>query len=335
MKQQTKRSARRLFGSGFVALAVGSLTMAFGAAPAGAIPVAPAMGIAASYSVAGATTVTNTGNSVLSGSVNVYAGTAITGVPPGINAGETVNSGGTAVVAGQVAAAALTAYGQATAASTTVVDNSDLGGQNLTSGVYTASSSMQLTGTLTLTGDASSVFIFQAVSGLNTAVGAHVVLSGPVDPCNVFWQVGSTATIGGSTAFVGTILASTSVSLGTGASLQGRAMANTGAVTLDNNAITSSCTTSTPTTTSVTSTTVPATTTTSTTTTTTVPATTTTVPQTTTTGTPIVKPPKTGGGPLGPNVNGSPLPWLGLLGLLLGGGLVTAAGFRWNRDRHS
>ncbi|MEO9181659.1 MAG: ice-binding family protein, partial [Acidimicrobiales bacterium] len=111
---------------------------------------------------------------------------------------------------------------------------------SLSPGVYSASSAMSLTGTVTLVGDANSVFIFQAVSSLTANPGSNVVLSGGVRACNVFWQVGSSATLDTTSAFAGTILALTSISMKTGATLQGRALARNGAVTLDDNTITTS-----------------------------------------------------------------------------------------------
>jgi serine protease AprX len=131
-----------------------------------------------------------------------------------------------------------TAYNAAAAApSTSNVTVVDLGGKTLTPGVYTAAAGMALTGTvpLTLSGSADSVFIFQAGSTLITGANSSVVLSGGVQASNLFWQVGSSATLGTGTAFKGNILALTSITVTTGASIDGRALARNGAVTLDNN----------------------------------------------------------------------------------------------------
>jgi len=115
----------------------------------------------------------------------------------------------------------------------------DLMGLTLTEGTYkTSSSTMISAGTLTLTGNANSVFVFQIGSTLTTLPGTQVVLSGGVLAKNVFWQVGSSATLGVGSSFSGTILALQSITLDTGASLQGRALARNGAVTLDSNVIT-------------------------------------------------------------------------------------------------
>ena len=140
--------------------------------------------------------------------------------------------------AGQAESAVTTAYNALDAAPCNFdLTGQDLGGLTLTEGVYCFSSSAQLTGQLTLNaqGNASAVFIFEMGSTLTTASNASVqVINGGVD-CNVFWQVGSSATIGTGTVFVGNILALTSISLTTGASVSGRALARNGAVTLDTN----------------------------------------------------------------------------------------------------
>ena len=110
----------------------------------------------------------------------------------------------------------------------------------LTSGVYEHDSAMQLTGTVTLDaqGDPGAVFVFKAGSSLVTASNSRVALINGASPCHVFWQVGSSATLGTSTDFVGTVLALTSATLGTGADVEGRIFARNGAVTLDTNDIT-------------------------------------------------------------------------------------------------
>jgi uncharacterized repeat protein (TIGR01451 family) len=113
----------------------------------------------------------------------------------------------------------------------------DLSGQTLTPGLYNSTSSLGITGTLTLNGAANSVFIFQVANSLTTGTGSSVVLAGGVTAANIFWQVGSSATLGTYSTFNGTILAQASVSILTGAVLNGRALAETGAVTLDSNAM--------------------------------------------------------------------------------------------------
>lgn len=306
MKRIT-RSTHRFRQIGLITLASSSLTLAFAASPAFAAT-APSLGTAGAVSVAAGTTVTNTGSTTLSGNVNVYPGTAVTGFPPG-NIGGTLNAGGPSGGVANVAANDVTsAYLQALNAPSTAALNSDLGGQSLVAGVYSASSGMSLTGSLTLVGDANSVFIFQAVSTLTVNPNSTVVLSGGVRACNVFWQVGSSATLDTASSFVGTVLALSSIVMKTGATLQGRALAQNGDVTLDDNTITTSTCSALPPATTTTTTATTTTTTASPTTTTTVtsPTTTTTTKKpvthkrhvsTTTTAPPLVGPPVTGGGP--------------------------------------
>jgi type VI secretion system secreted protein VgrG len=111
----------------------------------------------------------------------------------------------------------------------------NLGGKSLVPGVYCQTTAPTLTGTLTLNG--SGVYIFQIGSTLITATGARVRLIGGAQPCDIFWQVSSSATIHVNTTFVGNILAQTTITMQTGATLEGRALAQTGAVNLDTNRI--------------------------------------------------------------------------------------------------
>jgi len=150
-----------------------------------------------------------------------------------------INHGGDSVTQG-AKTDLVTAYNQAAATGPAIPVVADLGGQNLAPGVYNSSSSLGLTGALTLSGGSSDVWIFQAGSTLTTHTGSSVVLSGGAQSCNVFWQVGSSATIGTGSAFKGTILALTSITVTTGATIEGRALALNGAVTLDTNTITKS-----------------------------------------------------------------------------------------------
>jgi hypothetical protein len=199
-----------------------------------------ALGTADSFAVLGGSTVTNTGPSVISGDLGLSPGTAVTGFPPGtVNAG-TIHA--TDAVAGQAQSDLVTAYNDAAGRPSTATISADLAGRTLTPGVYTSASSLGLSGDLTLDaqGDPNAVFVFQAGSTLTTGSASRVLLIGGAQPCNVFWQVGSSATIGTSSAFVGNILALTSISLTTSATLNGRALARNGAVTLDTNTITKS-----------------------------------------------------------------------------------------------
>jgi hypothetical protein len=220
-----------------------------------ATPTTINLGTAAAASVIAGSAVTNIGASVLGADLDTAPATAssITGFPPGTILGTEHADDGVA----QVAQSDLTtAYNAAASAPSTANETGvDLGGKTLTEGVYTASSSMQLTGALTLNGSASSVFIFQAGTTLTTGSASSVILTGGVQACNVFWQVGSSATLGTTTSFQGNILALTSISVGTGSTVVGRALARNGAVTLDDDTFTApACTTATPPTTTVTTT---------------------------------------------------------------------------------
>jgi hypothetical protein len=144
-------------------------------------------------------------------------------------------------VARQAQSDLTTGYNQAAGRTpATAVSPSDLGGRTLAPGVYKAASALGLTGTVTLDGqnDPAAVFIFQAGSTLITAPNSTVKLIRGVQPCNVFWQVGSSATLGTDTAFVGSILALTSVTVETGTTVAGRVLARNAKVSLDDSTIT-------------------------------------------------------------------------------------------------
>ena len=193
---------------------------------------------AASFSVLGASTDTNTGATVVSGNLGLSPGTSITGFPPGTVINGSIHDTDVAAANAQVDLTA--AYNDAAGRIGAVIVSGDIGGQTLGPGVYKSTSSLGITGTLTLDGQgsAASVFIFQIASTLTTASAARIVLINGAIAANVFFQVGSSATLGTTTAFIGTIMAQASVTLTTGATLSGRALARTGAVTMDTNTIT-------------------------------------------------------------------------------------------------
>ncbi len=206
------------------------------------------LGTAGSYAVLAGSAVTNTGSSVLTGNLGLSPGSSVTGFPPGIVNGTINVANGPAL---QAQSDLTTAYNAAMGLSPTMtLTGQNLGGMVLTPGVYFFASSAQLTGTLTLNnlGNPNALFVFQIGSTLTTASSSSVIFSNSLADPNVFWQVGSSATLGTTTAFQGNILALTSITLNTGATIGcGSALARNGAVTLDTNKIGGGCGSSTST----------------------------------------------------------------------------------------
>ena len=217
---------------------VGLAALLYAASPASA-QTAPSLGSAQSFAVLGGSTVTNTGPTVVTGDLGVSPGAAVTGFPPGLVMAGTIHAADALALSAQNSTT--TAYNNlAGQPCTQVLTGQNLGGLTLTPGVYCFSASAQLTGILTLNaqGNPNAVFIFQIGTTLTTASNSSVVLINGGSLCNVFWQVGSSATLGTGTLFAGNILALTSITLTTGASVRGRALARNGAVTLDSNVVT-------------------------------------------------------------------------------------------------
>ncbi len=214
-------------------LATGSPVFEVSAAPP-ALGVSPILVAAASYSVLAGSTVTNTGPTTVSGDLGVSPGTAVTGFPPG-SVGGTIHAGDAHAAAAQ--ADNTVAFGFLDQpCDVTYVGVQDLALVSpLVPGVYCATA-FTLSANLVLTG--SGVWIFKSESTLITSSGSSVTGG---NSCDVWWRLGSSATLGTATAFTGNILALTSIGLADGASLNGRALAQTGAVTLDNNAISTTC----------------------------------------------------------------------------------------------
>lgn len=204
---------------------------------AGQLPVP--LGAAASFAILAGSTVTNIGPTTINGDLGVSAGSAVTGFPPGTVVGTQHVTDPTAA---QAQLDLTTAYNDAagrTLGPVSVAGN--IGGLTLPPGLYKSSGSLEISsGDLTLDakGDANAVFIFQIASTLSTTSGRQVTLIGNAKAANVFWQVGTSATLGTTTAFKGTIMADQSISLATGATLDGRALARIAGVTLQSNAVT-------------------------------------------------------------------------------------------------
>jgi hypothetical protein len=301
------------------------------------------LGTAASFSVLGGQTVTNTGPTTLSGDLGVSPGTAITGFPPGKASGATYKAD---AVSSKAESDLVIGYNDAAGRAETSSVAGDLVGKTLTAGVYKSTGPIALSGTLTLNGQGNpnAVFIFQAASTLITASASKVSVINGAQACNVFWQVGSSATLGTASSFTGTIMALTSITVTTDTTVAGRALARNGSVTLDDDTFTSpACKTTSPPPTTTTTTTASTTST----TTTTGSSTSTTSPTGSggvggTTGSGFTGKSGSGSGPTGTNTSGlaltgaSPLlmPMLGVgLLMLLLGGLFLAAGRPWARSR--
>jgi len=226
--------AQDLFGNSLASNKVWSFTTA-AVACSSIVP----LGTACSFGILGATpVVSSVGPTIVTGDVGIWPAASITGFPPGLLTGTKHAADAVAMTAqGDLT----TAYNFAAAAAGGQTLTADIGGQTLAPGVYKTTSAqptLGITGNLTLSGPASGVWIFQIVSTLTTAAGnSHVILAGGATAHNVFWQVGSSATLGTNTIFQGTIMAQASITLTTGATLNGRALARTGAVTLDSNPV--------------------------------------------------------------------------------------------------
>ena len=199
---------------------------------------ADVLGSADAFGVLGASAVTNTGPSVVFQDLGVWPGTSITGFPPGIVHGTIHNDD---AVAHQAQLDALTGYNYlAGLARTGTLTGQDLGGLTLDQGVYFFASSAQLTGQLTLDfqGLSNMMVVFQIGSTLTTASASSVLIINPGSNDQVYWQVGSSATLGTTTDFYGNVIADQSVTLDHRANITcGRAIALNGAVTMDTNNI--------------------------------------------------------------------------------------------------
>ena len=235
-RRSALRAGRRTFRVGLVLLgSLSSLLFASGALGATATV---GLGTAASFSVLAGSTVTNTGPTTMFGDLGLYPGTSVTGEPHVL--GQTHVDDQVAIEAKN---ALTTAYTNAESRPPSGSAGTQLAGQTFSPGVYNASESLLLSSgsvTLNAEGNPDAVFIFQIGSTLITGSNTTVSLINGAQACNVFWQVGSSATLGSGTHFVGTIMASASITANTAATIHGRLLARTAAVTLEDNTITTS-----------------------------------------------------------------------------------------------
>ncbi|MFI4989894.1 MAG: ice-binding family protein [Solirubrobacterales bacterium] len=221
----------------FSALGLLTLMMLFSSS-ALAAPATVGLGTADSFSVLAGSTVTNTGPTTMFGDLGLSPGSSVTGAPHVLGATHVDDA-----VAIGAKSSLTTAYNDAASRPTNGSAGTDLTGQTFTAGVRTASSSLLLSSgsvTLDAQGDPNAVFIFQIGTTLTTASNTSVSLINGAQACNVFWQVGSSATLGTGTRFVGTVMAAATITANTAATIHGRLLAQTGAVNLDTNTITNS-----------------------------------------------------------------------------------------------
>ena len=235
---KTRTHAAQLLLPAAVAVALALSMLVIGRTLAGGI-VPVGLGTAEPFAVlAGTPAVTNTGDTVVTGNLGIHPGASVTGFPPGIVLGA-IHPGD--AVALQAKTDLVTAYNDAASRKpSAAVTGGILGGQNLIAGVYNSDGAIfDLTGTLTLNGqnDPNSVWIFQGSSSLVTASASNIVFENGGSPCNVFWQITSSASLGSGSTFVGTIMALTAITMENDVTVNGRALARNEQVTLINDTI--------------------------------------------------------------------------------------------------
>ena len=205
--------------------------------PAG--PLTIDLSCAANFAILAGSTVTNTGPTlIVNGDLGLSPGSAVTGFPPGTVVGGSIriNDVGANAAKGCLTAAYNDAAGRTTAP---ILISGNLGGRTLAPGLYKSSSTLEISsGDLVLDGAADAVWIFQIASSLTTSPARRVTLTGGALARNVFWQIGTSATLGTDSLFQGTLMADQSITLNTGAILNGRALTRIAAVSLDSNTVT-------------------------------------------------------------------------------------------------
>ncbi|MEU7111692.1 ice-binding family protein, partial [Streptomyces sp. NPDC046182] len=195
------------------------------------------LGTAESFAVLAGSTVTNVGDSVVTGDVGVSPGTAVTGFPPGTVTDGTIYAGAAAAGAkADLGTAYDNAFGQPTEFDLSPAPVTP----TLVPGTYAVESGLLVNGTWTLDAqnNPDAVWVFKVPAGLTTASGSSIVLQNGAQACNVFWVTDESATLGSGSTFVGTLMALTSITVNSGATIEGRVLARNGAVTLNNNVIT-------------------------------------------------------------------------------------------------
>ena len=219
-----------------ISVGLASLTLVIWPLTALAAASDPLLKTSGNYAVLAAATITNTGPSWITGQLALSPGTSVSGFPPGTVGHQDIANGAALQARNDATAAYNTAAGEPGCTTTGV----ELGSRTLGPGLY-CNGTMGISAGLTLTLNGGGIYIFQMASTLVTGASSRVLLTNGAQPCDIFWQVGSSATIGASTAFVGTILANTSITMITAATLNGRALAGlvapSGALTLDTNRI--------------------------------------------------------------------------------------------------
>jgi len=204
-------------------------------------PAGVPLGTAANFAILGAAGVTNTGPSIITGDLGTFPTASVVGFTTSAITGPGIVIGAihaADAVAGQGQTDLTAAYNTAAGKASTVAAPADIGSLVLPPGVYKSTSTLAITGNVTLDsqGNPNAVFVFQIASGLTANVGSSVTLIGG-NPCNIYWQVGSSATLNGA-SFSGNVFALASVTVGANNIINGRLLARTGAVTLISDTVT-------------------------------------------------------------------------------------------------